>query len=243
MDLLKACYEALPTLWLRSSKLSSTLGCLMDAVAHVNPLIGQAATDALQRFATATGDEMSVVLHITRWLFVSEAILQSDPVVDLMCEHQPMLELWLLLVSGWAERMKSAAHNTSTEAPSPKPDPTSQLVGQIEAGGLFLICSAKLQVRELGLKVLRIVANMPDACQPEVALNAGPFRLAEALQGTIGQAEYRRESERSLNLMDEDHWNKWLGLSFLVNSLMSSTPSHCHMTGNSLILSIWNTIC
>lgn len=168
-ELLHVAIQALPRCFTDHIPLSPLINLLCTGSAHVQSNIAASATQSLKAIARQ-GHAQAVAIAFPRFIFHYD--LQYSTMSDegrLGPAHiEATLSLYLELLQIWTEQLKQKAvanspeardrvGTTSTRAMQMELTNVIPLVDEIEAYGLFFLCSQSRRVRTFAIKVLRLV--------------------------------------------------------------------------------------
>ena len=168
-ELLHVAIQALPRCFTDHIPLSPLINLLCTGSAHVQTNIAASATQSLKAIARQ-GHAQAVAIAFPRFIFHYD--LQYSTMSDegrLGPAHiEATLSLYLELLQIWTEQLKQKAVANSPEARDRVGSAATRamqmeltnvipLVDEIEAYGLFFLCSQSRRVRTFAIKVLRLV--------------------------------------------------------------------------------------
>lgn len=244
LDLLRSCFEAWPRCLHPSLTPREIIDGAIRAVAHAEPSVAVAATQCLLRIAAERRYVLLVLKLYNRSLFSVSSLL-ADTNWRIVTEHIQRVELWVNLVFGWAE-MKDVPEDADKQ---PAPDATlpdiltTQVVDEIEAGGLFLLASTDVAIRPFGLRVLRAVPDLRQRHTPSISPQTSAITISSIIDILNGKSQILpMPIEGSLALSEQEslRMNKWRESrlpDYLVRLLESDNPLD-HLLWSSMLPSL-----
>lgn len=169
-ELLHVAIQALPRCFTDHIPLSPLINLLCTSSAHVQPNIAASATRSLKAIAKH-GHAQAVAIAFPRFIFHydSQYSTMSDEGRLGPAHIEATLTLYLELLQIWMEQLKQKAAVSSESKDRPTVGPSRALqmeltnaiphVDEIEAYGLFFLCSQSRRVRAFAIKVLRLVVQ------------------------------------------------------------------------------------
>ncbi|KAL2396875.1 Cell morphogenesis protein PAG1 [Exophiala dermatitidis] len=188
-ELLHVAIQALPRCFTDHIPLSPLINLLCTGSAHVQPNIAASATKSLKAIARQ-GHAQAVAIAFPRFIFHydTQYSTMSDEGRLGPAHIEATLTLYLDLLQIWTEQLKQKAVANSSEArerggPSSARALQMELtnvipqVDEIEAYGLFFLCSQSRRVRSYAIKVLRLVTQFDNVLGKEE-----PSRIIKLLE-------------------------------------------------------------
>lgn len=233
-ELLHVAIQALPRCFTDHIPLSPLINLLCTGSAHVQANIAASATQSLKAIARQ-GHAQSVAIAFPRFIFHydTQYSTMSDEGRLGPAHIETTLTLYLELLQIWTEQLKHKAVANSSEvrdraAPNSARALQMELtnviphVDEIEAYGLFFLCSQSRRVRAFAIKVLRLVVQFDSVLGQDE-----PSRIIKLLEGQSSKILDLHEdvlnvAERS-RLQKDKHGN--LGQSTLIE-ICSSEVSY-----------------
>ncbi|ETI20817.1 hypothetical protein G647_07159 [Cladophialophora carrionii CBS 160.54] len=170
-ELLHVAIQALPRCFTDHIPLNPLINLLCTGSAHVQANIAASATQSLKAIAKQ-GHAQAVAIAFPRFIFHydSQYSTMSDEGRLGPAHIETTLTLYLELLQIWMEQLKQKAVASSVEARDRSaggPNRALQMeltnaiphVDEIEAYGLFFLCSQSRRVRAFAIKVLRLVVQ------------------------------------------------------------------------------------
>ncbi|KIY01750.1 uncharacterized protein Z520_01888 [Fonsecaea multimorphosa CBS 102226] len=189
-ELLHVAIQALPRCFTDHIPLSPLINLLCTGSAHVQANIAASATQSLKAIAKQ-GHAQAVAIAFPRFIFHydSQYSTMSDEGRLGPAHIEATLTLYLELLQIWTEQLKQKAMASSSETRDrsiPGSHRALQMeltnviphVDEIEAYGLFFLCSQSRRVRAFAIKVLRLVIQFDSVLGQEV-----PSRIIKLLEG------------------------------------------------------------
>ncbi|KIW34335.1 hypothetical protein, variant [Cladophialophora immunda] len=188
-ELLHVAIQALPRCFTDHIPLSPLINLLCTGSAHVQANIAASATQSLKAIAKQ-GHAQAVAIAFPRFIFHydSQYSTMSDEGRLGPAHIESTLTLYLELLQIWTEQLKQKAVASSSETRDrsiPGSHRALQMelthviphVDEIEAYGLFFLCSQSRRVRAFAIKVLRLVVQFDSVLGQEV-----PCRIIKLLE-------------------------------------------------------------
>lgn len=200
-ELLHVAIQALPRCLTDQISLSALINLLCTGSAHVQANIAASATQSLKAIARQ-GHAQAVAIAFPRFIFHydTQYSTMSDEGRLGPAHIEATLTLYLELLQIWTEQLKQKTVANSAEARD-RATPTSTRalqmeltnviphVDEIEAYGLFFLCSQSRRVRAFAIKVLRLVIQFDNVLGQDE-----PSRIIKLLEG---------QSSKILDLQDD----------------------------------------
>ena len=175
LELLHVAIQALPRCFTDHIPLNTLINLLCTGSAHVDPSIAASAAESLKAIAKQ-GYAQAVAIAFPRFIFNYD--MQYSTMSDegrLGPAHiETTLALYLELLNIWTEQVKQKARGSASDGRE-RSGPASAraiqmemtnvitLVDEIEAYGLFFLCSQSRRVRSYAIRVLRLVIQFDQA--------------------------------------------------------------------------------
>ncbi|KAI0076513.1 hypothetical protein K474DRAFT_1622759 [Panus rudis PR-1116 ss-1] len=199
IHLLQTCYRSWPRCLDPSLPVETAFDMLLRGVVHVEPSLGEAATQAIYRFIT---DHSRLHIILTRFcdtLFDPQHMAKEGTNVRMMTDCVRVLEIWIRVVDKWAEDIiQQSPESRDLES-------IVAMINEIEAGSLFLLSNYKPVIVGVGVKAFRILGTLLGhlgmAGSAENPLDRESFRMTNALLGRISPSTYLHPAE---DLMTSD---------------------------------------
>ncbi|UZJ52359.1 hypothetical protein CBS101457_001679 [Exobasidium rhododendri] len=205
MDLLRACFDSWPRCLSSSIPFSSVLSALFKAHFSADPHLAESASACLQRIASQRkGGATAVVSGYMRSIFRQELFCweQHPNQLVVLSKVEQSIKLWIESLNIWSKELKK---NQSTNAGQKgwEMERTSAwaIIDEVEAFGLFLLCSAWRPLRRQAVGVLRVVARLDDTFVHPSATRKGDGDAA-GKSATATLIEEEVESTRIIHLLD-----------------------------------------
>ncbi|EPQ28778.1 uncharacterized protein PFL1_03581 [Pseudozyma flocculosa PF-1] len=205
-DLLKACFASWPRCLSSNIAFSSILGILFRAHWSAEPELAEASASALRRIARQRrGGSTAVVSGFMRWIFRQESgFWEIHPKQSLLLpkvEHA--IRLWIDFLNIWLAELEAQNSAAASGAPGAKGlemEKTSAwaIIDEVEAYGLFLLCSAARSLRKHAVEVLRLVSVLDHAF-------LSPSRRAALEAARAAGEDADEEPSRVVDLLDLSH--------------------------------------
>ena len=200
MDLLRACFDSWPRCLSSSIPFSSVLSALFNAHFSADPLLAESASQCLQRIASQRkGGATAVVSGFMRSIFRQDSLCweQHPNQLLILSKVEQSVKLWNEFLHIWSNELKK---NQSTNAGQKgwEMERTSAwaIIDEVEAIGLFLLCSAWRPLRRHAVGVLRVVAKLDITF---VNPSAGKLESNSSGGGLLAEEE---EPTRIIHLLD-----------------------------------------
>lgn len=189
-ELLHVAIQALPRCFTDHIPLSPLINLLCTGSAHVQSNIAASATQSLKAIARQ-GHAQTVAIAFPRFIFHydSQYSTMSDEGRLGPAHIESTLTLYLDLLQIWTEQLKAKAAASATETRERNATSAAKalqmeltnaipLVDEIEAYGLFFLCSQSRRVRAFAIKVLRLVIQFDNVLGQDE-----PSRIIKLLEG------------------------------------------------------------
>ncbi|EXJ84641.1 hypothetical protein A1O3_05311 [Capronia epimyces CBS 606.96] len=212
-ELLHVAIQALPRCFTDHIPLSPLINLLCTGSAHVQPNIAASATQSLKAIARQ-GHAQAVAIAFPRFIFHydTQYSTMSDEGRLGPAHIEATLTLYLELLQIWTEQLKQKAVANSPEArdrAGPNSARALQMeltnviphVDEIEAYGLFFLCSQSRRVRSYAIKVLRLVTQFDNVLGQDE-----PSRIIKLLEGQSSKILDLQEG--SLNVAERSRLQK-----------------------------------
>ena len=170
-DLLRACFASWPRCLSTNIAFSSILGVLFRAHFSADPDLSEASAQALKRIAKQRrGGSTAVVSGFMRWIFRLEtAFWEIHPKQSLLIPRvEQSIKLWIEFLNIWLLELQT--HNATAGSSTSglkgfemERTSASAIIDEVEAYGLFLLCSASRSLRKYAIEVLSLVSVLDNA--------------------------------------------------------------------------------
>ncbi|ETN41939.1 uncharacterized protein HMPREF1541_03878 [Cyphellophora europaea CBS 101466] len=175
LELLHVAIQALPRCFTDHISLNTLINLLCTGSAHVEPAIAASAASSLKAVAKQ-GYAQSVAIAFPRFIFNYD--MQYSTMSDegrLGPAHiEATLALYLELLTIWIDQVKQKTRDTMADARDRTAASAARavqlemtnviaLVDEVEAYGLFFLCSQSRRVRSYAIRVLRLVVQFDTA--------------------------------------------------------------------------------
>lgn len=200
MDLLRACIEAWPRCLSSSIPLSSVLAVLFRAHLSADPRLSDAASQCLTRLASQRkGGAISVVSSFMRSIVRLESVTWETHPNQLLILSK--VERAVKLLGGFLDVWLTDLKKSQAAAAGQKGwemERTSAwaVIDEVEAIGLFLLCSAWRPLRRQAIGILRSVADLDD-----VFVGSKRSSISPALTALEASTEKVKEPTRIIHLL------------------------------------------
>lgn len=179
MSLLSACFSSWPRCLHPSLPLDEALDMLIRAIIHVEPSVGEAASNALRRIAEDSTHLPRVLSRFASFLFSPKQFTSDTSGTRFPFESQRLLNAWFSIVEAWAQLVVSQLTDFSEGRLS------SQFY-DVETAAMFLLSSRMRTARTVGIKLIRVLDRVVRSFngQPATPLNElsdGSFRILDIL--------------------------------------------------------------
>ncbi|EXJ94334.1 hypothetical protein A1O1_02728 [Capronia coronata CBS 617.96] len=212
-ELLHVAIQALPRCFTDHIPLSPLINLLCTGSAHVQPSIAASATQSLKAIARQ-GHAQAVAIAFPRFIFHydTQYSTMSDEGRLGPAHIEATLTLYLELLQIWTEQLKQKAVANSPEARDRAGASSARAlqmeitnvhshVDEIEAYGLFFLCSQSRRVRSYAIKVLRLVSQFDNVLGKEE-----PSRIIKLLENQ--SSKILDLQENSLNVAERSRLQK-----------------------------------
>lgn len=200
MDLLRACFDSWPRCISSSIPFSSVLTVLFKAHFSADPLLAESASRCLQRIASQRkGGATAVVSGFMRSIFRQDSLCWEHHPSQLLIlsKVERSVKLWIDFLNIWLDELKrSQSSVTGQKGWEMERTSAWAIIDEVEAIGLFLLCSAWRPLRRQAVGVLRVVAQLDDTFA-----NRSSRRREANRSGEAGSAE-EEEPSRIIHLLD-----------------------------------------
>ncbi|GBE87331.1 hypothetical protein SCP_1100060 [Sparassis crispa] len=187
ITVLQTIYRSWPRCLHPSFPIDDALDMLLRGVVHIEPGVGEAAAQALQRFMAEPAHASAILSRFYMFLFDPALIAGEGSGLRLHIECPRLLNLWLRFVDQWMHDIirrpvDSLTHDELMDI--------SLRMDEIEAGSLFLLAHFRRNVYTVGVKAIRLLRILASHLQSEPQLHdfdasANVFRIVDALHGKI----------------------------------------------------------
>ena len=209
ISVLQTGFRTWPRLLHSNLPLEDALDMLLRGVVHVEPALGEVASNALLRFLHDKTHVHAVLHRFCLILFDPQSIANEGTGTRLMTDSARLLELWYKALDAWVEQTLSLPVASLPEA---EVEANETLFGDVASGCLFLLSSHKSNVVAIAVKAVRRLGTLlphmyPSSQPPETSPQ--PFSIMRALLGDMPPDDYLNGSE---DLMDEEELsslNRW----------------------------------
>lgn len=214
MELLIAVFDSWPRCLNDKSSTSETLDILLRGLINVEPEVAEAAARSITRLASDHGRITDVLDRFNRFLFGPYSLLNDVGGTRLFVESTRLLRLWSSVVDTWVQAFSNARDQDTA---LPKISWTVGARGALyntEAGALFLLTCTPRRIREVGVQVLRRVADISAYLQSDDSdgrqepLPRVPSIL-DILSGEGVQTSFLEDRMYLLNPVDRKHLATW----------------------------------
>lgn len=199
MDLLRACFDSWPRCLSSSIPFASVLSCLFKAYYSADCLVSESAAQCLRRIASQRkGGARAVVAGFIRCIFRQDVFCWEHHPSQLLilAKVELSVKLWIDFLNIWFNDLKrSQASFGGQKGWQMEKTSAWPVIDEVEAIGLFLICSAWRPLRRQAVAVLRIVAKLDD-------MFINPSARKKDLAGQEGGLEQEEEPTRVIHLLD-----------------------------------------
>jgi len=161
VTLLQTCFQSWPRCLHPSITVPDAVDTLLRCVIHVEPMLGEAACAALQRFVTCRKHVLIVLQCFADFLFSPSRMARGCSGVRLRVEFPKALQLWVNVVYGWIRDLLQQPPNST-----PDLDEIMARCHEIERGALFLLTHETRSIHYAGVKVIRHLGLLADHILP-----------------------------------------------------------------------------
>ncbi|VDC07396.1 unnamed protein product [Peniophora sp. CBMAI 1063] len=184
VSMLQTCFQAWPRVLHSSLPLRDAIDMLLRGVIHVEPLVCEAAVQALRRFMAEPQHAITVLDKFAAFLFGPTSIASEGSATKLVYENSRLLNLWVGLVDGWVGKiLEGKPEDFSDEDAKAILD----RLDEIEAGALFLLCHTSRTINSIGVRVLRLVGRSCEHIFPKSVAGELDVRIVDLFHGTAGE--------------------------------------------------------
>lgn len=186
INLLHTCFSSWPRCLHPSLAVNEAIDMLIRAIIHVEPAVGEAASNALLRIANDPQHLTRVMSRFSAFLFAPKHMQNETNGTRLPFESTRLLTRWFEIVELWAGLIMKS---TGDDGLSPSAKPVDGLNAQflnIQAASLFLLSSEGRTSRQIAVKLVKLLQSVvryfrrqPTSPLEEATENA--FRLLETL--------------------------------------------------------------
>ncbi|KAI1624511.1 cell morphogenesis N-terminal-domain-containing protein [Exophiala viscosa] len=209
-ELLHVAIQALPRCFTDHIPLSPLINLLCTGSAHVQANIAASATQSLKAIARQ-GHAQAVAIAFPRFIFHydTQYSTMSDEGRLGPAHIESTLTLYLDLLQIWTEQLKQKTVAKTAEARGANSSRALQMeltnviphVDEIEAYGLFFLCSQSRRVRAFAIKVLRLVLQFDKVLGQDV-----PSRIIRLLE--LQSSKILDLQEEGLNVAERSRLQK-----------------------------------
>ncbi|KIY63168.1 hypothetical protein CYLTODRAFT_494122 [Cylindrobasidium torrendii FP15055 ss-10] len=163
VSILAECFQTWPRFVHSSMPMSTCVDALLRGIVHVEPLVTEAATDAIRRFMADPVQALTLLSRFNVFLFNPPKSLQEGIGHKLLVESSHLLALWEELVVKWIQDVMELPK----EAYEKDESQIWARCNEIEAGAMFLVTYESYGARSTGAKVARQLGAMAKQMWPE----------------------------------------------------------------------------
>ncbi|KAL5476804.1 TAO3 [Sanghuangporus weigelae] len=166
MSLLSACFSSWPRCLHPSLPLEEALDMLIRAIIHVEPSVGEAASNALRNIAEDCTHLPQVLSRFASFLFSPKQFTLETSGTRFPFESLRLLNVWFSIVEAWAQMI------TSRSGEFAEGWLNSQFF-EVETAAIFLLSSRLRTARTVGIKLVRVLERIVGYFQgqPSTPLN------------------------------------------------------------------------
>ncbi|KAH9835250.1 cell morphogenesis N-terminal-domain-containing protein [Rhodofomes roseus] len=192
ISILQTVYQSWPRCLHSSFAVEDAYDMLIRGIVHVEPAVGEAATQALQRFMNDPAQASALLSRFSAFLFDPTLMCTEGSGLKLNIESSRLVTLWITFVDQWIYRIKQ----TPTEELSDEDvEAILSRVDEIEAGALFLLTHCKRSVYMNGVRAVRLLHILQVHFQSMLVSRYDgrtptSFHILTALHDELGPAAY-----------------------------------------------------
>lgn len=208
---LQTAFRAWPRCLHPNLPLDDALDMLLRGVVHVEPAIGDAASQALARFLKTSAHTQTLLIRFCAYLFDPQRISSEGSSVRLVSDSVRLLELWFTTLDTWVENTVAQATVIWSES---ERELIVNLLRDAEAGCLFLLSSYKPDAIAIAVKALRRLGTLlahiyPGSSSPTPEGPTQSFEVVNALLGLLSPDLYLNGSDDLLNVDELARLSQW----------------------------------
>lgn len=167
MDLLRACFDSWPRCLSSSIPFATVLSALFKAHLSADSLLADSASQCLRRISSQRrGGAKAVVSGFVRCIFRQDAFCweKNSSQMSILSKVEQSIKLWIEFLNIWYAELKKSQASFVGGQKGWEIERTSAwpIIDEVEAIGLFLLCSAWRPLRRQAVGVLRVVAKLDD---------------------------------------------------------------------------------
>ncbi|KAJ8509477.1 hypothetical protein ONZ45_g8356 [Pleurotus djamor] len=197
ISLLQTCFQSWPRCLPASISLSDAIDLLLRGVVHVEPVLGEAACEALKRFMADPTHAFAVLTRFSAFLFSPSGLTHDSAGARLPVDSPQLLQLWVDLVDSWIRKLIQQPQTTLT-------DEEALRCSEIEAGGLLLLSLETPSIHAAGVKVIRTLGLLVLHIDPKpFATGELPITFLRYVEMLHGRSVKKSYLEGYDELLDE----------------------------------------
>ena len=183
---------------------------LSRATFSADPGVCSAASAAMMRLAKDPANCLPIVNAYMRFVFDTRHIFRDTFIGSRLLESQfeRIIVLWLNLVQALVSHQRNAEVQSTDYGDTPTPTVTdTNLIDQIEARAVFLLCSNSLALRKLAGQVLTAARDLESRCQrPSAAFRYSRVVPDEAAISRVLQLYEREWTDGDVRALRVQPW-------------------------------------
>ncbi len=202
---LAACFQTWPRFIHSSIPMTNCIDMLLRGVIHIEPVVNDAALEALRRFMADPVQSLTVLARFNMFLFNPSRALQEGIGNKLLVESSQLLSLWEELVQKWIKDLMDMPRDSYAK------DETViwSRCNEIEAGVMFLLSHESLNIRHTGAKIARILVGLAVKLWPESSTLSDGLMHCITLLGRNADDSHFSGYDEFLDEAELDRLGQW----------------------------------
>ncbi|OCH93344.1 hypothetical protein OBBRIDRAFT_885610 [Obba rivulosa] len=205
---LQLIYQSWPRCLHPSLVMDDVFDMLIQGVIHVEPAVGEAATQALQRMIVDPAHTSHLLARFSAFLFDPDCITNEGSGLRLTVDCVRLVNLWVSFVDRWTHSVTQKPRQDMAD------DETVSVIARIdevEAGALFLLTHHHRSICSAGVKALRMLNVVILHLEFDVALSSTetPERLIDAFYGRLSISPFLHGNEDILEPEEFARLEQW----------------------------------
>ncbi|KZT70488.1 hypothetical protein DAEQUDRAFT_764653 [Daedalea quercina L-15889] len=192
VSILQSVYQSWPRCLHPSLAVEDVYDMLIRGLVHVEPAVGEAATQALQRFMNDPSQASALLSRFSAFLFDPTLMCTEGSGLRLNVESSRLVKLWITFVDQWVYGIKQSP---TGELTAEELESILSHVDEVEAGALFLLTHCQRSVYINGVRAVRLLHILQIHLQSTLVSRyegrtPTSFHILTALHDELGPAAY-----------------------------------------------------
>ena len=192
IGILQSVYQSWPRCLHPSLDVEDAYDMLIRGIVHVEPAVGEAATQALQRFMSDPPQASALLSRFSAFLFDPTLMSTENSGLRLNVESFRLTNLWITFVDQWVYELKK---RPKQELQDEDFDAILARMDEIEAGALFLLTHCHRTVYMNGVRAIRLLRILQVHLQSTLRArydgrSPTSFHILSALHDELGPTAY-----------------------------------------------------